>query len=391
MRDNIEHQRQLAATVEAAAELNARRAAGPERAAEPPRPGEVFLSRRTADFPVEWLIIEADGDGGARVVPVDEHPYAGSRDLELSPVSLGGAGVVRCDLDAELDASVLEPELRTATLTETELDRVRRKCRAIAGETLEPSLLEEVVDGDPEYHRWRAGTLRPALDALTGRIRDTAPRRRRWLPAVALAAAAVLLALALPLGWQSYQRLDQRIAELEKERQGLETRLATAEAERQRSSAEAGRLEAALAGAVDAAAAARRALAEQQRHFDARLRRAFDVSVAVNVPAFVLRPSGTRSVAREPVPIDPGDAARFTLSLMVPDPDPYPRYRLRVVEQAGAEVWRTDDLVKLGGKWLRLDLPAELFEAGEYQLLIYGLGPDGPRLLDERYTVKLER
>ncbi len=397
MRDNNEHQRQLAATVEAAAELNARRDAQASRTPEPPRPGDVFLSRLTADFPVEWLMIEEDEDGGARVVPIDEHPYAGSRDLELSPEILGGAGVVRCDLDVRLDASVLEPELRTAALTGLELGRVRRKRRAIASDTLEPSLLEEVVDGDPEYHRWRTGTLRPALDALTGRIAETVehgpatPRRRcRHLIAV-----AAFLALALPLGWQAYllsRQLDQeqgRVAELEQERQALEEQLAAAEADRQSSAGEAGRLEAALS---DAVSASERALAEQRERFVARLRRAFEVSAAVNVPAFVLRPSGTRSVTREPMSIDPGDAARFTLSLLVADPEPYPRYRLRMVEQAGgAEVWRTDDLVKLDGRWLRLDLPAELIEAGEYQLLIYGLGPAGPRPLEERYTVKLER
>ncbi len=74
------------------------------------------------------------------------------------------------------------------------------------------------------------------------------------------------------------------------------------------------------------------------------------------------------------------------------DPAPYPHYRLLIIEKAGGEeLWRTDELAKLGGRWLRLDLPADLFEAGEYELLIYGLGADEPQLLRERYAVKLER
>ncbi len=397
MNDKLTHERQLAATVEAAAELNSRQDRLGSRRSEPPRPGDVFLSRRTAEFPVEWLMVEEDAGGRARVVPVDEHPYAGSRDLELAPESLGGAGVVRCDLDEWLDASELDPELRTGALTELELGRVRRKRRAIEEGTLEASLLDEVVDGDPEYVRWRAGTLRPALDALTGRAgeqdeTDAAPRRRRW---AVLAVAAVLLATVLPLGWQAFQlsrQLDQEqahVARLEGERRTLEERLASEQAAREGSTREVGRLEAALA---DAAEASKRALAEQQARIDARLRRALDDTAVVNVPSFVLgKLARTRSGRGEPEVIDPGGARRFTLSLEVPDPEPYPRYRLRVVDrESGQEVWKTDDLVKVGGKWLRLDLPADLFAAGEYDLLIYGLGSDEPQLLAERYSVRVD-
>ena len=88
--------------------------------------------------------------------------------------------------------------------------------------------------------------------------------------------------------------------------------------------------------------------------------------------------------------IDPGDAGRFTLALEVVDPAPYPRYRLRVVEKGGEEVWRTDELV-IDGRWLRLDLPAGFLEPREYELLIDGLGSGSPRRLAERYTVKLKR
>ncbi len=328
MNEIMTREQQLAATVEAIAKLDARQAGVAKRLPKPARPGEVFLSRSTADFPVEWLLIE-EGAGGARVVPVDEHPYAGSRDLELTPEALGGAGVVRCDLDAWIDVAELEPELCTGALSELELVRVRRKRRAIEGGTLEASLLEEVVDGDPEYGRWRDCTLQPAIDALTGRAGeegDTVPHRRRWLP---VAAAAIFLALALPLGWQAYQLSRElgheqgRVAELEEERRAIEARLAAAEAERENSNREVGRLEEALS---DAAEASKRALAEQQERFDARLRRAFDGSAVVNVPSFVLgKLARTRSGGGGAEGLDPGAAGRFTLSLEVPDAEPYGR------------------------------------------------------------------
>ncbi len=401
----ITRERQPAVSAEVAVELREREAALAARRSEPTRPGDVYLSRRTADFPVEWLVVETAEDDRALVVALDDHPYAGSRDLELAAESLGGAAVVRCDVEAWIDGSDLEPELRTGTLAAAEVERLRRKRRAIDKEELEPSLLEEVVDGDPEYRRWREGTLARAVAALNGeepvapakpkKVADGAPAggRRRWR---VLAAAAVLAALALPIGWQLYrlnrQLGDERaeISKLEEERRTLEDQLAASEAGREHSGSEVGRLEAALGEAREAA---ERALAEQQTRFDKRLRRAFDESVVVNVPSFVFgRQARTRTAAGQAEVIDPGGARRLTLSLEVVDPEPYPRYRLRVIEKAGGEeVWRTDELAKLGGRWLRLDLPADLFEAGEYQLLIYGLGSDEPQLLKERYAVKLER
>ncbi len=393
---------QLAATVSAAAALNGRQSELTARVSVGPRPGDVFLSRRTADYPVQWLMIEKSASD-ARVVPLDEHPYAGSRDLELAPESLGGFGVVRCDFDAWLDVSELEPELRTGALGELEVARVRHKRRAIEDETLEPSLLEEVVDGDPQYSRWLDETLRPALDALTGRQRETADTTvasppviappRRWPMAIA---AAIFLALTLPLAWQVHrlgglvERQEGRVATLQDERRSLEEQLAEAESERETSGREVGRLERALSDAADAS---KRALDEQQERFEARLRRILDERAVINAPSYVLgKLARTRSFRGEAEVIAPGDARRFTLSLEVPDPEPYPRYRLRIVDRSnGDEVWKTDELTKLGGKWLRLDLPTEFLEAGEYDLEIYGLTPEGPKRLKERYAVRFER
>ncbi len=100
----------------------------------------------------------------------------------------------------------------------------------------------------------------------------------------------------------------------------------------------------------------------------------------------------TRAIAGQIEVIDPGDASRLMLSLEVVDPEPYPHYRLRIVQKnSGETIWETDELVKAGGKWLRLSLPVDLFEAEVYELLIYGLGSGEPQLLKERYAVKLER
>ncbi len=411
MNREITRDRQLPVSNEVAADLKRRQNAETARLADPPRPGDTFLSHRTAAFPVEWLMVEDDEDGRVLVVPLDDHPFAGSRDLELPARSLGGAVVLRCDLDAWLDAESLEPELRTGALSAAELEQVRRKRRAIEEDALEPTLLEEEVDGDPEYRRWRDGTLWPALAALIGSAEPLEPEerdgptvaavpidgppaaqgRRRWL---LLAAAAALAAIALPTAWQLH-RLSQevshrqaRIAELEKERRALEDRLAASESGRESPTNE-GSFEAALQEAQETSA---RALDKLKAQLEARLRRALVNSIEVNPLRLVLaRMDRTRAASGEAQEISLGDAHRLMLSLKVEDPTPYPRYRLRVVEKAGEEIWRTDELVKVGDGWLHLELPIELFEAEEYELLIYGLGSDSPELLEERYTVKFER
>ncbi len=399
MNREITRDRQPMATAEVAAELRSREAPLTLREPAPPRPGDVFLSRRTAELPVEWLVLDAEA-GRVRVVVLDDHPYAGSRDLELPSRSLGGAAVLRCDLDAWVDASELEAELRTGVLATSVVEDVRRKRRAIDEETLEASLLEEEVDGDPAYRQWREDTLRRALEALTGVEESVAPVPvteassgwGRWYP-VLIAAAAILV---LAAGWQ-IRRLSRQLdharkqaVELQKERRTLEERLASSEAEREASTSEVGRVETALREVREAS---ERALAEQTERWEARLRRAFDESVVVNVPSFVLgRQARTRAGRGQAEVIEPGGARRLTLSLEVVDPSPFPRYRLRVVEKvSGEEVWRTDELVKVSSKWLRLDLPTDLFEAREYELRLYGLGAASATPLEECYTVRFER
>ncbi len=399
---------QRSVTFDLAVELEERQSVETSRLSEPPRPGDTFLSRHTADFPVEWLVVDATEDGRVQVVPLDDHPLVGSRDLELPESSLGGAGVLRCDLDAWLDASELDPELRTGRLRASEVEAVRRKRRTIDKDALEASLLEEEVDGDPEYRRWRADTLRPALASLTEEAKPGEPPesdsselvttltgrgQSRWQ---ILVAAAVLTAIVVPIAWQLHRVGRQlstertRIAELKQERRELEERLAAAGADRENLASEVERLEAGLRQAREAS---KRALAEQEARLGARLRRALDSSVVVNVPSFVLaKLARTRAAGGEAEVINPGGARRLTLTLEVVDPAPYRRYRLRVVNKAGGDaLWQTDELVKIGGRWLRLDLPAEFFEAGEYELLIDGLGLGPPQLLAESYTVKFER
>ncbi len=378
---------QLKATIEAAKRRQEAEIA--DRRPEPPRVGDVFLSRRTADYPVEWLVVNDDGGKRFQVVPLDVHPFAGSRDVERSAAT----GVVRSDLDVWLDAAELEAELRTGTLTPAEMEEVRGRRRAVAEKTLAATLREEEVDTDPEYRLWRDETLRPALNAL-GQIDDSnvvvfPGRWRRWRPRLA---AAALVALAVPLAWH-LERLNRQLHDERAQRVAVEREHRSQTEELNGVVEEVGRLDRTLR---ETRAASEKALAEQKSGFDERLERIVDDRIVVNLPSFVLgREARDRASRGLPEVINPGSAARFTLSLEVADPAPYFRYRLRIRKKEGErfrEVWSNDQMVTVNGKWLRLDLPADLLDPGsEYELRVDGMSAGGATPLKELYRIQLNR
>ena len=354
-----------------------------------PRVGDIFLSRRTADYPVEWLVVDDNGGRRFQVVLLDVHPFAGSRDVERSAPN--ATGVVRCDLDEWLDTGELETELRTGALTAAEMAEVLRRRQAIAEQTLVATLREEEVDTDPEYRLWRNETLRPALNAL-GQTDDSnivPDRWWRWRPRIAVAA---LLALAMPLAWQ-IGRLYSQLHDERARRVAIEREYRSQKEELNGVTDEVGRLETALRETREGS---EKALAELKNDFAEHLERIFDDSVVVNLPSFVLGGKERDRASRGlPEVINPGSAARFTLSLEVTDPEPYSRYRLRLLKNEGErlrEVWSNDQMVTFNGKWLRLDLPTDLLDPGSvYELRVDGMNAEGATALKERYRIQFNR
>ena len=109
-----------------------------------------------------------------------------------------------------------------------------------------------------------------------------------------------------------------------------------------------------------------------------------------NLPFTFLKDGRRRG--EHPVPIAEG-APRVALVVEVIDPEPYERYRLRIVdrEKDGALVWQSDQLLRRGSV-LSLSLPSSLFDAGYYDMLLYGIGEDGSEVkLEESYLMKVWR
>ncbi|MEM9595699.1 MAG: hypothetical protein AAGD06_15610 [Acidobacteriota bacterium] len=390
-------------TLEAAKVLRGRTAASPGAA---PEPGELYLCRRTAEFPVEWLVVAVEGRR-YRVVAVDDYPLVGSRDVELPSGALGGAAVARCGHGDWVGPKVLEPELRVAVLPEPDLGGVTAKVRALEEGPPEPTLLETVAEGDPEFQDWTEGTLAPAVEALSAKEqRSPAPwataARRYWKPALALAA---LLALAVGLGVFA-RGLDRQLAEArariaELESQGpapapdpggwerfaeLERARRVAEAEVTRLRTELDQRNSALASTRDDLTALMDRLAQAEDLVQS-LRDSVGDGIAANVRRLVFGMTGgpTRGTPRV---VKAGASPRILMELEVVDPEPYRTYRVRFVPKRG-DVLTVDNLDR-DGAWLRVSLPGDLLPVGEYRVAIEGMDGDRGTELAEDYRLVVE-
>ena len=160
-----------ARTADAVAELAAVRAELEHRGDGAARPGDLYVTAETAEQPLEWLVVDSDPARPARlwVVPADTQPWIGSADLSVADHQPGGALVLRCDHGVEIDATLLDAEMRTGKVDNETLDRVRIKRRQLAGEPapdVRTSTEQVETDADPEYALWIEEVVAPARAAL---------------------------------------------------------------------------------------------------------------------------------------------------------------------------------------------------------------------------------
>lgn len=394
-----------------------------------PCPGDTYVFHHTIEAPIEWAIVERDpGDvRRLRVVPLDAYPQIGSHDLGLRLEEPGRLANIRCDLDAWLDASRFEQDHRTGVLPLEGLAAIRHKRDAIASGELQASLLEEKVDGDPEYRRWKDETLSTALAELTAveeRLADE--RTAESLPGPArpgagpvmgrLYAVAASVVLVVGAFWSLRQMGDLRDQLLEKDRR---VTAVTEELDRTKSSmgeqlAEVSRAfeqlrnDAALMASkggdlsddelepeplVANMAEVTEQLAESQS-LVARLRQELAASpaagVLANLPVSFLRGGRTRGEHRVDIP---EGAPRVALVVEVIDPEPYERYRLEILdrEKEGVQIWQSDQLLRRGSV-LSLSLPSSLFDPGYYDLYLHGIDDEGAeKKLEESYLMHIRR
>lgn len=375
-------------TVELAKKLKSPQAAEP---GSKPQPGEIYLSRRTAEFPVEWLVLATEGKR-LQVVPVDDYPLVGSKDVELSRTAHLGTAVARCGLEAWTPAVAFAPELRTAVLEGAEFGRLWERREVVASGKLEPTLLEEVIDGDPEYQSWVGDTLRQAVEALlvskkTAEGGKLLPFTGRLGPILAL--VAVLL-VAVGLGRHAFEQsrmleaTQARLALLESSQGDHAARLEAEAKARMAAEAETRRLDEQLK--LELSNLAR--LAEQLTSTKQSLQKALDLGVIANIHKMVFS-SGAGTTRGGLLIVEYRPATLLVLEIEVVDPEPYTSYVLRLTPKNGSRPIEIPHL-KREGAWLRLAYPGSRLPPGEYDLRVDGLR-NGKRVeLSERYHLVVE-
>ena len=381
-----------------------------------PRPGDTYLSRSTADFPVEWLVVEQASDGRGRrcrVLPVDVFPLVGSEDFRFPEGALGGPQVGRCGFPTWLDADRFEPDLRTGALAPDHLRALRhklgtvesRRLRPADAEVVEPKPSEDEVDGDPEYHQWRDRTLRRAVAALAEMPEAPTlvplfgappPAASPWTRVLVL--AALLLLTLAPAAWtvlrlsESLEAERQRVATLESASEAQAAELASVTAEKVQAGEKASRLETELADLRRAMDAGQEALQATVDTMSRELAQAMQSKIVENIPILRLdsRSRSTRtSVTRSAATFHVGNHDQVLLEIDVHDAEPYSTYEA-CLNGGTASPLCLAGLTLQDGRFLRVALPVDRLHE-ELKVTLRGEKRGQTTVLDEQYNVRIER
>ncbi len=368
------------------------------RVEQPPQPGDVFVIRETAELPLEWVVLEPDADDPRRLlaVPADTNPQVGSADVALAEDARRAPLTLRCGFPVWLAATALDPELRSGRLASGDLARARRKRRELEQGDPTGSAMERRVDGDLTYREWLEEVLEPARAACSdepvaeqGSGGDSPeivafPPRRRWttISNPYSVAASVLLLISVGLGREVVRSVDKRRLDQEAHRRDVEDlerqheRLEVDHRERVAEAEQHMRLE------TEKVAAAQKQLEE--------LRASARPRPVGNLPFIVLTSLPVRGGAESRTLELPPGADLGAVILQVSDPEPYPSYRLDVLEPgSGRRVWEISGLTLTGAAELSLGLPRGQLPAGEYLLRLYGLRDGRAEEVDE-YQLRID-
>jgi hypothetical protein len=346
---------------------------GPE-----PWPGDLFVLAESADFAVEWLLVERERRGRCRIVVTDTNPLLGLADVALPSESPGGPLSVRCAVGLSIAVESLKRGQRTGALAAEDLDRVRQRCQEQDAGVLADSRLGAAGEPDPDYEDWLDEVLLPARAALSPAAEKEAVQERHWGWNGAAAAVAVALLLALGgtagLAWRYHQAERQAWMEVHR----LQADAQRAKSERQDLLA-AHRQELAALQAAEA-----RRLAELRGQMKPAARQ--PLQLLANLAYVTFYPGESRGTVRE---ISFPTSATYLLSVFYIGHQPaFPEYRLEVIASTGAAVWSVAGLKPLPSQEVSVALPRAQLPDGVYRLHLYGLSDGKDKSVGE-YEVRI--
>jgi hypothetical protein len=349
---------------------------GPE-----PWPGDLYVLAESADFGVEWLLVERERRGRCRIVAADTNPLLGLTDVGLPSENPGGPLSIRCAVGLSIDVEILRRGQRTGALTAEDLDRVRQRCREQDAGVLADSRLGAGGEPDPDYEDWLDEVLLPARAALAPAVQkeNTEERRRGWNGAVAAVAICLLLALSgvSVLAWRYHQaerQARQEIHRLLEERQ-------KAGAERQRLLLANRQELMALRAAEDRRLAELRAKTQP-----APAAAKPPLQLLANLAYMTFYPGEARGTVRDlPFPA----SATYLLAVFYVGQQPaFPEYRLEVKSGAGASAWSVPGLKALPSQEVSVALPRTQLPNGVYHLHLFGISGGKQKSVGE-YEVRI--
>ncbi len=368
--------------------------------------GDLYVLAQTADWPIEWAIVDSDPPR-LLTIPADTSSLVGSSDVAVPASASRGSLSLRCKFGVWVDSSVFDQAAATGSLDSDVVQAARRRWAAIDDGGVVGSLEEREVDIDSEYLDWVHEVLEPAHAALAAAsaklepsaqspaeldLADVVPMRssrpaRRWstFGSPMGLAASVLLVITLGLGRQlmlseqaqesAVQDYRQQVAELEQDQQrthdSYRRDLARIQSDLDRTAEEHQRQIAQLEASQRELGAVQRPGPVVQRP-----------KPVVNLPFVVLSAGQTRG-GGERLEV-PSDAELFMLILRLDPSATYSRYRLEVRRSGTARVLWSSDQLSTRGAELTVALPRSLLSAGEYDLALSGLSADQQEDAGER-------
>ena len=139
--------------------------------------GDLFVSRASGNLPIEWLVVTCE-PSRLLVLPVDDSPLEGSRDLEVARPH--GTSWVRCGVAQRIGHRAFEPALRTGKLGSAALAAVREHRRSLGTAAVAASPAALDGDEDPDYRAWMAD-----LEEAGARLAEEYPVPEQVVPFVA--------------------------------------------------------------------------------------------------------------------------------------------------------------------------------------------------------------
>jgi hypothetical protein len=133
-----------------------------------PQPGDIFIFKYPETLGIQWAIVGSSQENSQLlVVPADNNPMVGSKDIGIPDKALSGPVTLRCGYSFSMNPEQFEKDcLRVGMLEDWDLQYASALIKRISEKTVRSSVLQQETDNDPDYKHW-VEQLSSAREAFT--------------------------------------------------------------------------------------------------------------------------------------------------------------------------------------------------------------------------------